>query len=357
MSSEKVKNMKHILLLMVLLSLSLSCQSQPTRVEATSTVPAVETTPSAPDSQYVFSPQQLEQDLLILRTTLEEAHPGLYDYVDQDTRDAQFDALLQQLEREMTDIEFYRLVALLIADIHDGHTAAWPSARSMVYNAYPAGFLPFTLRLIENRAFIENSYATDVDITPRTEVLAIDGLAMPDVVERLLPYISRDGYSETAPSFLLGQMFPLYYAYFIGPSDTYAVTVRDPGTDEERTVEIPSLSPIKLGAILTDPSDPGENLNLEVLEEQAIAILTIRSFDDSAIPTFFADAFAQLDELGIQDLIIDLRGNGGGNGRHGALLGCSKQKGVDAHPICNGSVALNPYICPLTTCPLFQHWG
>jgi hypothetical protein len=330
--------MKRIVTLVVLLALSLSCRSQPTPVDimpsvppmdAAPTVPVVETTPSAvvpgnkaaaSASKQVFSPQQLEKDFLVLRTTLEEAHPGLYYYVDKATRDAQFESLLQQLKHEMTDIEFYRLITPLVNDIHDGHTVVWPSARSVVYTSDPAGFLPFTLRFINNRAFIENNYSAEVDIAPRMEVLTINGLDMPDIVERLLPYVPQDGYSETARPFLLGQAFPLYHGYVIGPSDTYTLAIRDPSTGEETTTELLPLSPAKLGVILADPSDPIESLSLEVLEDQAIAIMTIRSFSASGISAFFADSFKRLDELDIPDLIIDLRGNGGGDGDHGALL-------------------------------------
>jgi hypothetical protein len=190
----------------------------------------------------------------------------------------------------------------------------------VVYTSDPAGFLPFTLRFINNQAFVENSYSADVDIAPRMEVLTINGLDMPDIVERLLPYVPQDGYSETARPFLLGQAFPLYHGYVIGPSDTYTLVIRDPSTGEETTAELSPLSAAKLSAIFADPSDSIENLSLEVLEDQAIAIMTIRSFSASDISAFFADSFKRLDELDIQDLIIDLRGNGGGDGDHGALL-------------------------------------
>jgi hypothetical protein len=267
-----------------------------------------------------LSPQQLQEDLVVLRTTLEEAHPGLYTYVDKATRDVQFDALLERLDREMSDIAFYRLIAPLVVDIRDGHTAVWPAADSVVYTGEHATFLPFTLRFVEDRAFADAVHSPDAGLAPGSEVLAINGLAIADIVAQLLPYVPRDGFSETGASFLLSRAFPIYYAFGFDQAEGYTLSVRDRGTGEARTTEIRPLNAIEVGAFFEELTNPPQSLSLELLNEDAVALMTIGSFGDPGIATFLADSFRRLNELEIEELIIDLRGNGGGGNEPGGLL-------------------------------------
>jgi hypothetical protein len=271
-------------------------------------------------SEPTYSPQQLQEDFQILRTTLEEAHPGLYLYADKAARDAQFDAVFEKLDRKMTGIEFFHLIAPLVADIHDAHTVVWPSPQSAIYSGEQDAFFPLRLRFIEGNAYVQESLVPDAAIARGTEVLSIDGLAMPGILERLLPYVPHDGHIETGKHFLLGKFFPLYYGWVFGPSTTFKLRTRDPMTGQEANVELPAINVVDIAAITSQASSTDHNLDLEILEKEAIAIMTIRWFGDRGIEPFFETSFSKLQELDIQDLVIDLRGNGGGDGHHGAML-------------------------------------
>jgi hypothetical protein len=267
----------------------------------------------------VYSPQQLQEDFQILRTTLEESHPGLYTYASQAERDAQFDQVEAQLDREMTGIDFYRLVAPLVADIHDGHTWVWPPTDSPVYATDRDTFLPFRLRFIDGDGYVAETLAPDIALARGTQILSIDGLPLSDIVARLLPYVPHNGYIETGKRFYLGKLFPLYYGWVFGPAEGFEVQMRDPATGEESTVVLPAINVTEISGLFQDRG-AGADLNLEIRPEEAIAIMTIGSFGDPNIQSFLNDSFARLRETGIQDLVIDLRGNGGGGSGDGALL-------------------------------------
>src|SRR5215471_10776041 len=64
-----------------------------------------------------FSPQALQEDLLFLRKTLEEGHPGLYRYTSKAEVDKLFDETQHQLNHPMDELAFYRILAPLIAAI------------------------------------------------------------------------------------------------------------------------------------------------------------------------------------------------------------------------------------------------
>lgn len=58
----------------------------------------------------------------MLRTALEEEPAGLYYYSSKAEMDSLSDSVLNRLDHPMTEMEFYRRLALLIAGINEGHT-------------------------------------------------------------------------------------------------------------------------------------------------------------------------------------------------------------------------------------------
>jgi hypothetical protein len=298
-----------------------ACSSSTSRV-ASSPTPLPDPSPAATAvrSPAVYSPQQLQEDFQILRTTLEEAHPGLYTFASQAERDAQFDQLEAQLDRELTGIEFYRLIAPLVTDIHDGHTVIWPPADSPVYATDRDTFLPFRLRFIDGDGYVAEVLVPDTELARGIQILSINGLPLSDIVARLLPYVPHNAYIETGKLFYLGKLFPLFYGWVFGPAEGFEVQMRDPATGEESIVVLSAINVTEISSLLLQGGGAGANLNLEIRPEGAVAIMTIGSFDDPNIRSFLNDSFAKLRESGIQDLVIDLRGNGGGGSGDGALL-------------------------------------
>jgi C-terminal processing protease CtpA/Prc len=111
----------------------------------------------------------------------------------------------------------------------------------------------------------------------------------------------------------LNRSFPFFYAIRFGFPDAFTIVYRPPGGEEDVVV---SLEPSGLGEILI-PRDPTPNLDLELHEEEKVAILTVRTFifyrNEEEFTRFIDDAFRKIAESGTEYLIIDLRGNDGGN--------------------------------------------
>ncbi|MGD8463508.1 MAG: S41 family peptidase [Anaerolineae bacterium] len=286
-------------------------------------IPAASPSTAAPEptrAEAVHTPQELQEDLSILRTTLEEAHPGLYLYADPATRGAQFDAVAEQIDQPMSGMEFYRLVAPLVAGIHDGHTVIWPPQDAAVYAPDQDLFLPVRLRFLEGQAYVAETLTPEAGLARGSQVLSINGRDMAGIVARLLPYVPHDGLGQSGPYFYLGDLFPMFYGWSFEPAGAYELEIRDPNTGQEATVIVPAMNVVDLSAILNQPAGPDEDLKLEMVEDGTVAVMTIGWFGATGIEPYLETSFARIQELGIHDLIIDLRGNGGGNGEHGAQL-------------------------------------
>lgn len=283
-----------------------------TAVPPTAT-PQAQAGPYTPDR--TFTAEQLQEDLLVLRTTLEEAHAGLYRYTDKDTMDGLFDEVLSQLDRGMTELEFLGLIAPLIANVHCGHTWVQPSEDLEAFSYRRETRLPFTLVFIEGKAYVDGTFLSS-GIARGTEVLAIDGVEMEEIVGRLLPLVPHDGRIEGSQYARLGAMFSDFYALFIDQRESFELSCRDPMTGGESTVAVEAFSP----ASMAFASTAGRRSGFEIIEGEGIAVLTIASFGDAMLPELFRSSFESIAEQGIQDLIIDVRGNSGGRDQNGATL-------------------------------------
>src|SRR5215470_8559384 len=128
-----------------------------------------------------FSPQALNEDFLFLRKTLEEGHPGLYRYTSKAEMDRLFDETQQKLNHPMDEIAFYRILAPLIAAIKDGHTSLEP-ATIVSDQLTPQNDFPFSVRILGNKVFIFDDFATPDHALAGAEILSINGVPIETIL-------------------------------------------------------------------------------------------------------------------------------------------------------------------------------
>src|SRR6185295_3352994 len=97
------------------------------------------------DPEKTFAKPALQSDFRLLRSALEEAHGGLYEFTEKKALDALFDAEAAGLHDGMTEREFYAAVARVLGAIHDGHTAVALSPEGDAYMAREAEVFPLKL--------------------------------------------------------------------------------------------------------------------------------------------------------------------------------------------------------------------
>ena len=267
-----------------------------------------------------FQAKQLQEDFLILRKVLEEVHAGLYRYTDKKTLDANFDAAFKLLNKEMTEREFYPMVTSIVSAIKDGHMSNLPSTELMNH----LKMFPFNLRFIEGKAYIVSS--SNNIITPGSELLSINRKKMADITRTLLAQLPADGDIETSKYWKLNRRFNLFYNFIIEQSDSFEVEYYDAAEKQKKTINVPAITENE-AQVLARIDDGKTPLRLEFLPESNTARLIIKTFSSAPIkragqdyPKFLEAAFQEIKEKKIQNLIIDLRGNAGGEDEFGSRL-------------------------------------
>ena len=98
-----------------------------------------------------IEPDKLVVDFRLARQALEEGHSGIYRYTAKEELDGLFDSAEKSLIRPMNAVEFYRILAPVVAAIKCGHTGVGlPEEMQKAYNT-KALLLPLQIRVLAGK--------------------------------------------------------------------------------------------------------------------------------------------------------------------------------------------------------------
>ena len=281
--------------------------------------------------EQVYSVEALQEDFNLLRFQLEEMHAGLFEYVAKADFKQFMDSLYQEIREPMTDRAFFRLINPLKVLIRNGHTEVFPSDGSIKYYSKTGKFLPYRVERIGDKSYITADFTADSLGKEGLELQAINGRPIDLILQELLAQETRDGYNLTYPISNLNRSFYRKYSWYHGYPDSLELTLGDKGMDPY-VLKIPTLSLDSMRANRDTrygkPSDtPVPLMKVNYSDDDKMAYLGIRSFSKGSIRKsgvkyrpFLKQAFKEFKEKKVEHLILDLRGNGGGDDGTGGLL-------------------------------------
>jgi C-terminal processing protease CtpA/Prc len=301
------------------------------------------------------SPEKLKVDLDIIKKSLEEAHPGVYWYISKSELDFKFDSLKNILTDSASSIEFYRMVAPVVAAVKCGHTRlVYPgiklssSQKDSIKNAGKAPLAQLHYFVDSNRIYVP--FVNDrslVKYVKGAEILAIDSVPTSEIIKQTKRLFSSDGYNQTFYNQVLDQSFAAYYYLKYARKDSSLLTLKKADSTYNyyiKTIE-PQKSKRKINLLSAEEDkkikeqqrlankiknrnrykgidNEGKSiLNFSydsIIKSTAIIKVKSFAFDHSNFHRFFRESFKEIKEKNIQNLILDLRDNGGGN-----LMSCN----------------------------------
>ncbi|MEM6785170.1 MAG: S41 family peptidase, partial [Bacteroidota bacterium] len=305
--------------------------------------------PQAAAPERTVTPAQLGEDLALLQEAMEALHPGLTLH----NTDADLAAIVDRLTRDARDLAVtygdaipvsavYLPLVRAVAAIRDGHTQVslynqTAYTETLLYER--ADRVPFTFRLIPEgttaRMLVTGDATPDQVLPVGTEVLALDGRPVSEVIAVLMPYTSADGSNDAKRIGLLqvgdlvapAERFDVVYSQHFAPEGDLALSVRTPD-GAEQALSVPRMTADARRDTLwaRDPDLPRSRddlLHYDVLDD-GTAYLRIGSFATFSMDLDYAawltGAFQTFRERGAERLVVDLRGNGGGMNDAAVLL-------------------------------------
>lgn len=259
----------------------------------------------------VFSREKLQEDFLQMRKEVEEKHPALYDYTDKKTLDSLFDYYYSKIDSSLGFNEFYRIVSSVIERIGCGHTKLW--IPSDYWNSAAERFFPLELSFTQNKVFVKGFYSASENIPIGSEIISINKKLVTEIIMELKSITSSDAFIEAFKTKSVEKNFSPKYALYYGYPDKFRIEYIPP---KENSLNSVDLKPADGKNISMNPFR-GNELSLRLLEEYNAAILTINSFIYydrlEMFKAFIDSSFQKIKNENIKNLIIDLRGNDGGD--------------------------------------------
>jgi hypothetical protein len=282
----------------------------------------------------ILTAVQMKEDFDVLKKTLTTLHPGIYRYQTPESLKKILGAFESKLVNSFPEGEFFLLVSQFANQIYCGHTFANPYnqdgiLRERLFNGKT--YLPFYFRIIDGK-FIVTENASSNNLSKGSEITKINGITGKAIIEKLLTVTKSDGRntvahrvqsielprSEAERYALFDWYFPLFFPL---KGETYTIEAVDFQSKKpvkfqtsammktERTAEMAK----RYGASPT--YDDGWKFEIK---EDSTAYLKIDNSITWRLKTikfkeFLANAFSEMRTKNIKNLIVDLRGNGGGD--------------------------------------------
>ncbi len=269
----------------------------------------------------VYPAQQVVEDIDFFIKALEAAHPDLYRYI----KKPQMDLLVDRLKGQAGQIncrQLYNQLNHIASAVGCGHLIlSYPKEQEKYLLKY-AYFLPLHIELHDSAVIVMRSFIDSVKVT-NAIVRSINGMPMDSMLLRVHQYLTRDGYITSANNWLLENgWFNEFYIRFWPDSNTYTYELEmltDSGwVNEKLTLQGYDFQKMKIQRYKREKPTP--KLHLKFDNDTQTAILTLESFDPKEIAKgkqnfekFIKHAFWQIVQKQPEQLIIDLRGNAGGN--------------------------------------------
>jgi hypothetical protein len=262
----------------------------------------------------VFGIQELQDDFKQLRKSLEADHCNLYEYTSKEKFDSLFDHQFGLINRPMQYHEFFQILAPINNNIGCMHSNVWMAGS--FWNSGKDNLFPLQIKFIEGYAVVSGYYNDTAQVPIGSIILEINSRPINEIINNLKSSYSSDGLNKQFQFAQTEKRFPMAYARYYGFPEKYIVTYTLPG---RKTSEIRELLPagIKQVRKIVFKNFNYPPLTLKIKEDKSTAILKIPSFifyDRVEYFTNFLDSsFNEIKNRSVENLILDLRENDGGD--------------------------------------------
>lgn len=239
----------------------------------------------------MLSGDAAKEDLEYLMEHLRERHPAWIDGADElvATVEAQYDAEVAKIGEEISVLELYQAASRITAKMHDGHTyVMWRNAETLYINDFTQ---------IQNYG----------------KPITIDGVLTENILAAYKEVASYELDFYVENQFFESIIINETYLRLCGvdTSDGVVMTFDNDGEQVEYTYEFVPVDEIKGFEYNGEDS---EWVFYQIDKENNVGIFTLTACVDDEeyrgkLDEFFGEVFAD----DIQNVVVDLRGNGGGN--------------------------------------------
>lgn len=268
----------------------------------------------------MFSPEEMREDIDTLIKYIEDAHPNPYYRYSKEQFYKEAAIIKNKLHKPLDLVGFYLQVEPLITKLEDGHTDFRMPVSE--YNKRNPFVLPYKFALSPVKPYILSvrPYRSIAGQFPDgAEIISINGIAASTIVEDVVNLNSGETKAFRA-EFGGANYFDFYLETLYKAKEVY--TIRYRFNKQVKTIVVKGIKRDVLNERLKRYNDsvdrvspvPDVYYSLQLRPDNKTAIIAITEFNDLGdFKAFIDSAFTVIKNKGIENLIIDIRENGGGD--------------------------------------------
>ncbi len=264
-----------------------------------------------------LSKEQAKADFKFCYDALKTAHPSIYRYTKANEFDNIFNFLNARIQDSIHNYELGELVNILVSTTRCVHTSASNSLKAKSTDVFN-----FSTVVYQNKLYARGikEYSTD---TTLYRILSINKIPASEIVDRLLMLRSGDGYNQNFVEAYLSLNFNAFFNTLYSVPNLCPIVIQTGKTEKEIIVERQKKYSVKNkqydwdGAVVMDTMVGVKLMRLKnIPSTRVLKVKTFKKYNS----TFYNSIFSGMERDSIKQIVIDLRGNTGGNIYHAFYL-------------------------------------
>lgn len=254
----------------------------------------------------------LQEDYDFLLNTLEETHPNLYAYVPKDEFVRKTDEFRASINKPMSQSDFHKILLQTIALIKQGHTMVFGDGGYREFLKSGGLAFPFKINYNYDHIYVDENYSDEKEFITGTEIIAINRITVNHLIDEFTPYlrVRPNGYIGSTLSYNWGGFLWLLYGF----SDQFTISYILPNEHRIQTKTIDGVTAEQMKSKTKSSEKKDFEFKLEPTRKTALLELNTFHIDFDRYDSLLVHVFTEIQKNEIENLIIDVRANKGGNG-------------------------------------------
>ncbi|MEM7367157.1 MAG: S41 family peptidase [Bacteroidota bacterium] len=287
----------------------------------------ISTTFSQPKDSAFFTQEELKEDLAFLYETLQLSHYNLFADTPKEVFDDAYTQINEKLRDSMSTLEISRLFQPFAALALHGHcnTQLPFSPDYLEYMEAGGKVFPIEIRIEDRNIWIKHLYVDHEGISEGDQILSINGQSKDQILDKIYAYYS--GESEYLKNTILDLIsFPRSYWLVFEHNDSFQLILQT-SDGRKQEIQIAGMTANAFEEAFAELEYPF-NTSRELGFYNEVAYLRpgefmnangsgntseVNSFDNGEFLQFIDSAFSEIHNQKSSSLILDLRGNPGGD--------------------------------------------
>ena len=277
----------------------------------------------------LMSAEKMKRDLEIFKKIRIKANSGLYKYRTKEQIDSIYHWAENSIDQSSSYLDFYNLICQLTdfeGSLHND--TRMPRKYSENLREEDHGYFPYPIKWIDG-SWIVNFENKEIPLG--SELIEINGIPIAEIIPNLYKYYTTDGQNITGKRVGITYNFGKYYRLNYGLTETFQIKYKVHGSEEIRCRSLKDVSYSEYYKnVRSRYSRPFDEDDYKSWKEEEIysyqkingttGLLTVNSFSlgNKTSPkhlkyvAFLDSVFIDLKKSKLENLIVDIRHNGGG---------------------------------------------